>query len=172
MKMFSIRRNWPKLVAAPAEPSPTDCLNGMRVLSMVWIVLGHTMMMPAPINGFDNPEDLVAKFGARSQVWFMTVIGGQIAVDTFFFLGGFLVAYLGVRDLEKRGGKIPYGAMVLHRYLRITPGLRLHDGLLLADRVQDRRWTLLREVSALRLPAVRQRELGDVPRVPPQLCSL
>jgi peptidoglycan/LPS O-acetylase OafA/YrhL len=49
------------------------------------------------------------------------VIGGQIAVDTFFFLGGFLVAYLGVRDLEKRGGKIPYGAMVLHRYLRITP---------------------------------------------------
>ena len=29
----------------------TDCLNGMRVLSMVWIVLGHTMMMPAPING-------------------------------------------------------------------------------------------------------------------------
>ena len=121
MKMFSIRRNWPKLVAAPAEPSPTDCLNGMRVLSMVWIVLGHTMMMPAPINGFDNPEDLVATFGARSQVWFMTVIGGQIAVDTFFFLGGFLVAYLGVRDLEKRGGKIPYGAMVLHRYLRITP---------------------------------------------------
>ena len=53
-----------------------------------------------------------------------------------------------------------------------NPGLRLHDGLLLADRVQDRRWTLLREVSALRLPAVRQRELGDVPRVPPQLCSL
>ena len=28
LKMFSIRRNWPKLVAAPAEPSPTDCLNG------------------------------------------------------------------------------------------------------------------------------------------------
>ncbi len=121
LKMFSIRRNWPKLVAAPAEPSPTDCLNGMRVLSMVWIVLGHTMMMPAPLNGFDNPEDLVASFGARSKVWFMTVIGGQIAVDSFFFLGGFLIAYLGVRDLEKRGGKIPYGAMVLHRYIRITP---------------------------------------------------
>ena len=72
---------------------------------MVWIVLGHTMMMPAPLNGFDNPEDLVASFGARSKVWFMTVIGGQIAVDSFFFLGGFLIAYLGVRDLRRGAGR-------------------------------------------------------------------
>ena len=37
----------------------------------------------APINGFDNPEDLTARFGARGKAWFMLVIGGEIAVDTF-----------------------------------------------------------------------------------------
>jgi len=37
------------------------------------------------------------------------VLGGEIAVDSFFFLSGFLLAYLGVRDLEKRGGKLPVG---------------------------------------------------------------
>ena len=75
----------------------------------------------APINGFDNPEDLTARFGARGKAWFMLVIGGEIAVDTFFFLGGFLVAYLGVKDVERRGGKLPALGMIAQRYARVTP---------------------------------------------------
>ena len=118
---MSLRRNVPRLFAAPSAPGPTDCLNGMRVLSMLWIVCGHTMMMPAPINGFDNPEDLAATFGARSKAWFMLVIGGEIAVDTFFFLGGFLVAYLGAKDVDRRGGKLPVLGMLAGRYARVTP---------------------------------------------------
>ena len=120
-RCMSLRRNVPRLFAAPSAPGPTDCLNGMRVLSMLWIVCGHTMMMPAPINGFDNPEDLAATFGARSKAWFMLVIGGEIAVDTFFFLGGFLVAYLGAKDVDRRGGKLPVLGMLAGRYARVTP---------------------------------------------------
>ena len=121
LNVLSLRRNLPKLLASPAQPGSTDCLNGMRVLSMVWIILGHTMMMPTPINGFDNPEDLVARWGARGSMWFQLVIGGEIAVDSFFYLSGFLIAYLGVKDLEKRGGNIPVLGMIVHRYVRITP---------------------------------------------------
>lgn len=121
LNVLSLRRNLPKLLAFPSQPGPTDCLNGMRVLSMVWIIVGHTMMMPTPINGFDNPEDLVARWGARGSTWFQLVIGGEIAVDSFFYLSGFLMAYLGVKDLEKRGGKIPVLGMIAHRYIRITP---------------------------------------------------
>lgn len=121
LNVLSVRRNLPKLLASPSQPGPTDCLNGMRVVSMVWIILGHTMMMPTPINGFDNPEDLVARWGARGSTWFQLVIGGEIAVDSFFYLSGFLIAFLGVKDLEKRGGKIPVLGMIAHRYVRITP---------------------------------------------------
>ena len=121
LRLMSLRRNLPKLLATPETSGPTDCLNGMRVLSMFWIIAGHTMMMPAPINGFDNPEDLTARFGARGKAWFMLVIGGEIAVDTFFFLGGFLVAYLGAKDVERRGGKLPALGMIAQRYARVTP---------------------------------------------------
>lgn len=121
LRLMSLRRNLPKLWATPETSGPTDCLNGMRVLSMFWIIAGHTMMMPAPINGFDNPEDLAARFGARGKAWFMLVIGGEIAVDTFFFLGGFLVAYLGAKDVERRGGKLPALGMIAQRYARVTP---------------------------------------------------
>jgi len=121
LKVLSLCRNLPKLLASPGRAGPTDCLNGMRVVSMIWIILGHTMMMPAPINGYDNPEDLLARWGARGSMWFQLVIGGEIAVDSFFYLSGFLMAYLGVKDLERRGGKIPVLRMVAHRYVRITP---------------------------------------------------
>ena len=121
LNVLSLQRNLPKLFASPAQPGPVDCLNGMRVISMFWIIIGHTMMMPTPINGFDNPEDLIARWGARGSTWFQLVIGGQIAVDSFFYLSGFLIAFLGVKDLEKRGGKIPALGMIAHRYMRITP---------------------------------------------------
>jgi hypothetical protein len=47
----------------------------LRHYTTLWIILGHTMMMPTPINGFDNPEDLVAHWGARGSAWFQLVLG-------------------------------------------------------------------------------------------------
>ncbi len=42
-----------KLVDLPAY-IPTVCLNGLRVLSMGWIILGHTFFMPEVISGYAN----------------------------------------------------------------------------------------------------------------------
>jgi hypothetical protein len=35
LRVLSLKRNLPKLLQTPAQAAPTDCLNGMRVLSMV-----------------------------------------------------------------------------------------------------------------------------------------
>ena len=42
------------------------------------------------------------------------------AVDTFFWLGGFLLGYLTLAELEKRR-KVPWGMVIIKRLLRILP---------------------------------------------------
>jgi peptidoglycan/LPS O-acetylase OafA/YrhL len=51
----------------------------------------------------------------------MQAIGiGFFSVDSFFFLSGVLVAYLTLREMERRRGRFPFLTYYLHRYLRLT----------------------------------------------------
>ena len=52
------------------------------------------------------------------QSWgMMLVLNGTVAVDTFFLMGGALVAYNMLKELEK-AQKINVPLLYLHRYLR------------------------------------------------------
>merc|ERR1719335_1691182 len=50
---------WTDLWKCP-KARPTDCLNGMRVLSMAWIILGHSFLVTEGNAGFSNAEDIEA----------------------------------------------------------------------------------------------------------------
>jgi len=117
---------WEKLWAIPSY-KPTDCLNGLRALSMFWVVLGHSFLMPEGIMGYQNPQDIVVSplnAAAAEDNWlFMFVLSSQLSVDSFFFLGGFLFSLLTVKELENRRGKLNYGMVCVLRYLRLTPSL-------------------------------------------------
>ena len=49
---------------------------------------------------------------------FQAIVNATYAVDTFFFLSGLLVSYLGCRHMVKSGGKMIILKFYLHRYLR------------------------------------------------------
>jgi peptidoglycan/LPS O-acetylase OafA/YrhL len=49
------------------------------------------------------------------------VYGALYAVDTFFWLSGLLMAYLFVRELQAKDGKVPWGMVYFHRFWRILP---------------------------------------------------
>uniref|UniRef100_A0A7S4FQZ6 Acyltransferase 3 domain-containing protein n=1 Tax=Eutreptiella gymnastica TaxID=73025 RepID=A0A7S4FQZ6_9EUGL len=128
ISIFSVKVSCKKLMAPSTEVAkPTDHLNGMRVISMFWIILGHSFLMAAGISGYDNPEQVVASGkGAASDISFQFIIGGHIAVDSFFYMSGFLLAYLVIKEVQKKGIYLNtkyIGVAIIYRYLRLTPSL-------------------------------------------------
>ena len=117
--VFSLKANAKALL----ERSPTrkyKALDGIRAISLLWIILAHTanfMTMP----GLANPTDFYPPNGISSHLTFtLFIYTANLSVDSFFFLGAFLLTYVMVRKLEK-GAKIPLTGSIIHRYLRLVP---------------------------------------------------
>jgi len=70
--------------------SSSNCLNGMRSLSMLWIIFGHTLAVQASV-GYVNPAALLPPTGMMASPLGKFFLSARYAVDTFFFIGGFLV---------------------------------------------------------------------------------
>jgi len=49
------------------------------------------------------------------------VPAAEFAVDVFFYISGFLVMYMLLKELNQKKGKIPWGLFYFHRYWRLTP---------------------------------------------------
>ncbi|XP_021707319.1 nose resistant to fluoxetine protein 6 isoform X1 [Aedes aegypti] len=123
--MFSIYTNGVKLLRISERPpqnqpksNQIDCLNGIRVISMVWIVFCHNYMMLffAPL------VNKVAIFDWIKSYHSMLVVGGTVSVDSFFLLSGLLVCWSLLKELDKNR-RLNLPVMYLHRYLRLTPAL-------------------------------------------------
>jgi len=70
--------------------SSSKCLNGMRSISMLWIIFGHTLAVQSSI-GYQNPAALLPPTGMLSSWLGSVILAARYAVDTFFFIGGYLV---------------------------------------------------------------------------------
>jgi len=117
---FSFQYNYGRLVA-PSPPGSMDVLNGVRVMAMMFVVMGHTFYRlwdSMAILNFQSVANTV------QNLRFQVVIAGLYAVDTFFWLSGFLVAYLFIRELQGRGLGLKMMFMFyFHRIYRLTPSL-------------------------------------------------
>ncbi len=81
---------------------------------MFWVILGH-----AYSEQLHNTVNLLS-VEAQVETWFfLFVIAAFYAVDVFFFLGGFLVAYSFLREKSKNPLKYPMA--IVHRVLRFWP---------------------------------------------------
>ncbi|GFT86833.1 nose resistant to fluoxetine protein 6 [Trichonephila clavipes] len=123
LKCFSVNKNLNKLLKISHSKENFGVLNGMRVLSMVWVVLVHTY-------GFNHKQSfaflvfkpaLDKRTVALNEVTFGTIINAWVIVDTFFVLGAFLVAHSNLKALDRKNGRLNFLRYYLHRIWRLTP---------------------------------------------------
>lgn len=97
-----------------------DILNGLRVLAMIWIILGHSLveLLLYPVY---NYSDIMTRIkNSRGLTW---ITSGTLGVDIFFLLSAFL-ATLSCMSIfsELKNRKLSSVLLIyLQRYIRLLP---------------------------------------------------
>ncbi|XP_052092463.1 nose resistant to fluoxetine protein 6-like [Mytilus californianus] len=114
---FSIYTNGAKLFNTKQNKDILTCINGIRFISMTWVILGHTYSMPLQMS-----DNMVSFFPKMIKRWtFGAIANATVSVDTFFTLSGCLLTYLVMKELKKKNGRLNWGMFYFHRFWRLTP---------------------------------------------------
>jgi hypothetical protein len=121
LRCFDGTHNLSRMFSVNADRGgETACLNGVRGLSMGMVVIGHALFWMT-LTGFVNPQDAYPPGGAMGSDWtFQFIFSAEFAVDSFFFLSGFLVT-LSMLKRVLAGKSLNILMLYIHRYLRLTP---------------------------------------------------
>ncbi|XP_063437868.1 nose resistant to fluoxetine protein 6-like [Mytilus trossulus] len=109
--------NGSKILDTKQGKGVITCINGIRFLSMTWVIIGHAFSAP------NNIADNIAEFMPRMlKRWtFMAVCNAYVSVDSFFTLSGLLLTYLVMKELDKNKGRLKWFMFYFHRFWRLTP---------------------------------------------------
>ncbi|XP_030750747.1 O-acyltransferase like protein-like isoform X2 [Sitophilus oryzae] len=113
---YSVYSNGKKLFRIRKSTTELSCLHGIKVLSMMWVVAGHTfsIMITGPVM---NSLDVLKYIDTTKSMIFANAVH---SVDTFLMVTGLLVMYSYMKS-RHQGSKFNLLVFYLHRYIRLTP---------------------------------------------------
>nr|XP_034301375.1 nose resistant to fluoxetine protein 6 [Crassostrea gigas] len=114
---FSAYTNGKKILGTSQPKGSLTAVNGIRFLSMSWVILGHTLAFV--LGSTSNMLQYYNKFVNRAAS--EAIVNALFSVDTFFVLSGLLTSYLLLKQMKKSKGWINWGLFYFHRYWRLTP---------------------------------------------------
>ena len=116
---FSIIKNLGIILSTKQPSNAITCINGIRVISTSWIILGHTFLYFEFMGyGWINDNFIIRHY--LTQFSFQPIVNYYFSVDSFFFMSGVLASYLTLIEMQKLEGRFPVLTYYLHRYLRLT----------------------------------------------------
>ena len=118
MLSFSLYKTIPSLMSTYQPATAITNINGIRVISMFWIILGHVTFWQS-FTTYVNAPDLFEEM--PKHFLFQPIINFAISVDSFFVLSGLLLSYLSMKEMERNQGKFTFILFYLHRLLRLSP---------------------------------------------------
>ncbi|XP_041473104.1 uncharacterized protein LOC121422249 isoform X2 [Lytechinus variegatus] len=114
-RSFAFNLNLESLMNTKTTNATIRCLDGIRVLSMTWIILGH---VPSFLMGNTLYANAPFALEMLTHFGFQVVVNAYLAVDSFFFLSGLLVTYMTLKRMVKTNGHIPWFCFYFQRYWR------------------------------------------------------
>lgn len=113
---FSAIENGEKILNTKTSQDQLLSIHGIRFLSLTWVILGHTYISSISIIG--NRIDVLKEM---DSIPFQVLLQSPFSVDSFFLLSGFLLAYLFLKEADRKNGKINWIYFYVHRFWRLTP---------------------------------------------------
>ena len=116
---FSLYKTVPVIMNTKQPPNAITSINGMRVVGMLWLMLGYTFILELRYNITANTNEVVETVPRRFL--FQPIDNLFFAFDIFFVLSGLLTYYSSITEIECHQGKFPLISFYIHRLLRISP---------------------------------------------------
>ncbi|KAL6743340.1 hypothetical protein Aduo_016386 [Ancylostoma duodenale] len=118
---FSIYQNCCDIFSTEAanKSGQITTLNCIRTVSMLWVIIGHSFAFTMAV--VDNPLDI---FDHRKTYVGQIFANSYLAVDSFFFIAGVLVAFLKFKDIRRNNAALSIRSWLMfyvHRILRLSP---------------------------------------------------
>ncbi|OWF37158.1 nose resistant to fluoxetine protein 6-like [Mizuhopecten yessoensis] len=114
---FSVMTNGEKLLSTAQGEGSLTAINGMRFLSITWVILGHNFS-----SGTSFSVNMLPFYGKMINRWtFQTIGNAFVSVDSFFTMSGLLLSYLFMKEMKKTNGKMNWAMFYFHRFWRLTP---------------------------------------------------
>ncbi|CAH2232726.1 nose resistant to fluoxetine protein 6-like [Pararge aegeria] len=115
IRMFSVYTNTRRLVTFAPNANALDCLDGVRSISMMWVIVGHAFSM----HNFNyNLLDGIKWVTSGDAVWVST---GLFSVDSFFLMAGLLLVYTSVGKMSGTTFLKRLHVFYINRLLRMFP---------------------------------------------------
>lgn len=122
---WNASKHWHTLCTSRHEA--TACLDGLRVWSIIWVMLGHVMAIQSSSGGgYSNPVDFLPPSGLTTTFFGQLIFASRFAVDTFLVISGYLLVIVIVRKAptlinNQRRKTTTFFQLIGLRLLRIMP---------------------------------------------------
>ncbi|XP_022670131.1 O-acyltransferase like protein-like isoform X2 [Varroa destructor] len=128
VRCFSLQGNLSELLGlSSSRISNLAVLDGIRSLSMLWVIFGHTYFFVENVQPFRSI--LNGHQVHTGNIIMASILNFTLSVDSFFLLSGLLIMYSNWREFEFTGTMkiLPF---ICNKYWRMLPGLMATMGIL------------------------------------------